>query len=733
MWRLPIRSPHASAVTIFCLAIPLIACCARLLFATSPQANKPRQDLHGVISHAILTPPLRSPEVELRYSPDGKYLILQDLAGVSILVKNPLRILFHISANQIYPAQFSADSQYLVLVSRALTIGKWKLPEGVKIASAELPVKEECLDGQLSPGGDFFACTTPDFHFVLFDVFTQKVVFEDSTIPILVPLPGRSTRMPFNFFFSSLDSNTAFAGPFGLVETVHPTSNANHSLFTSAIHFSPDAKTLIANLPAGSLGLDLTTKKRFEPPSAVEKTMLGTVALLRNDRVVAVGKGKGKEKPDAAAMLSLKNGKVLSSFPFTADRIRIASNPRFAVIYNYGPDAPSAGAFDLEQNRLVDTPPNFSLDINGDEMAVYSVNCSIALYKVGERSLRASLPLPLNPLPILRSASTTPDLEKLALAVDGSGAIFQVSNGQREASLPTFSAVNFPDPQAALLLLPRNHENLARVSRVNLSDGASSPSWEVGKEQQLRAGGPVFLEYTFKKGSAGPRGEVPESGVQSPYRLRAIDPGGGKELWKRDFEDNPPTPFADPQGERLVLGWKAKSPEAKDAASHSPSAHEIYKKAKLTDHDSFFEALDARTGKSVGGFLLQAGNGAASFDAAFSLGDVMILTKDELRVSIYSLIDGQLKARLVGLRPAASAQTNLLALDLGGNRVGIYDLLSGAKLDEQLFPDLIAYLHFSGDGKRLFVLTEHQAVAILDMSKVREADTESSKSADQKN
>jgi hypothetical protein len=92
-----------------------------------------------------------------------------------------------------------------------------------------------------------------------------------------------------------------------------------------------------------------------------------------------------------------------------------------------------------------------------------------------------------------------------------------------------------------------------------------------------------------------------------------------------------------------------------------------------------------------------------------------------------------LKARLVGLRPAATAQTNLLALDLGGNRLGIYDLLSGTKLDEQLFPDLIAYLHFSGDGKRLFVLTEHQAVAILDMSKVREADAEPSKPADQKN
>jgi len=83
-------------------------------------------------------------------------------------------------------------------------------------------------------------------------------------------------------------------------------------------------------------------------------------------------------------------------------------------------------------------------------------------------------------------------------------------------------------------------------------------------------------------------------------------------LWKRDFGANAPTPFADPQGDRLVLGWKAKSWDAKEAASRNPAVKLIYKNAKLTDQDSFFEALDVRTGKSLGGILVQVGSGAPS-------------------------------------------------------------------------------------------------------------------------
>jgi len=118
------------------------------------------------------------------------------------------------------------------------------------------------------------------------------------------------------------------------------------------------------------------------------------------------------------------------------------------------------------------------------------------------------------------------------------------------------------------------------------------------------------------------------------------------------------------------------------------------------------------------------GSGPISFDSAFSVGDTMILVKDSVRISLFSLADGQLKARLVGVGPSVSAESKLLALDLESGRLGIYDSNSGVKLQQFIFPDSIAYTRFSADGKRLFLLTEHQATFILDVSKVREAHTE---------
>jgi hypothetical protein len=174
----------------------------------------------------------------------------------------------------------------------------------------------------------------------------------------------------------------------------------------------------------------------------------------------------------------------------------------------------------------------------------------------------------------------------------------------------------------------------------------------------------------------------------------------------------------DPQGDRLVLGWGAKTGGAHKAARQHETAWQSFKTAKINKEDTLFEALDARSGESLGCVLVQTGSGAKSFESAYSEGDSLILVKDGIRLSLYSLRDGSLKARLVGERSAANAQSALLALHRGGGLVTLYDLNSGAQRYELRFQEGIAYLHFSVDGKRLFVLTEHQAAYIIDVNGV---------------
>jgi len=653
MWRFLIPSRRSSVLLGSFAAILVLSTAERFLTA-SPQSTQHRQDLHSVLSQVTLTPPLRSPEVSLRYSPDGRYLLLQDPTGVDVLPRNPLQLLFHISADNVYPAQFSNDSRSLALVSRSLGFSKWRLPDAEKIANGDLPSKEECTDGQLSPGGEFFACLRPDFHFALFEISSQKVVLDEFVPPM--PFSGsggfRSLYPPVVHFLIALDNMNAFPSPFGMLRTSEPRPIPNRSLNVSSVHFSPDAKILVADSSRSLFGIDIAARKKFELPGAIQKAFHGAMALQSTDRLIASNNLKGRQPENASTVLSLRNGDALGKLPVTATQLQMATNPRFLLSYNISSEGQNAAAFDLEQNLPLETPPAVALDIHGDELAVYTLNGSIAIYRLGKKDLLAHLPLPLAALPLPRSAALTANLDKLALAVDGVGALFDVSTGRRVATLAMFSAANFLDEQEASLLFPRFHDAPPRTSRLNMSNGTLAPSWEIGKDQLLRSGGPVLLDYVFLKGKIGFLTDIPSAGMQGPYNLRALDPATGKELWKRIFDANSPTPFADPQGQRLVLGWKARTSEAKSAMNRNPAARDVLKNTKLSDHDSYFEALDARSGNSVGGVLVAVGNGASTFDAAFSLGDSMILQKDGIRVSVYSMKDGQLKAAPVQVRKA---------------------------------------------------------------------------------
>ena len=724
MWRLPAPLPHAIPFLSLCVAISLPLFDSPPSLFSSPQSDPPRQNLHSVLSKSVLTPPLRSPEATLHFSPNGKYLLLQDASGIAVLSTTPLAIVFYFASGDLYPAQFSADSEQLTAVSRSLSFVTWKLPGETKVAAGDLLLHSDCLDGQLSPDAQYFACLTPDFKFSLVEISTQKSLFEDSINGPAHFSPGsvRSKTASSFMSFVSLDSDSAFSRPFGVIRTSNPRVSPGRSLSSSSIYFCADSKVLMVNLPRVGFGLDLTARKRFDVSDRFQKMKTGALALQGADRAVVIEEEKDKETK--SSIISLKNGRVLASPHFTADRLRLASNPRYIILHTFESGGSGAGAFDLTESRLLDVPHNASMDVFEDLMALYDSGGLVALYRVGDRELLSSLRVPLVALPVLSAASVSPGLEQLAISVGGEGVLFQVSNGQRSSTFGKFTAANFSDQRNAILLQANSRHDPPRVLRVDVSNGETSPAWEIPKNVALHSNGPVLLEYSYKPEIITARWdfEVPEA--QTPFRLRALDPASGKELWKRDFGANAPTPFADPQGDRLVLGWKAKSWDAKEAASRNPAVKLIYKNAKLTDQDSFFEALDARTGKSLGGILVQVGSGPISFDSAFSVGDTMILVKDSVRISLFSLADGQLKARLVGVGPSVSAESKLLALDLESGRLGIYDSNSGVKLQQFIFPDSIAYTRFSADGKRLFLLTEHQATFILDVSKVREAHTE---------
>jgi hypothetical protein len=112
---------------------------------TASQVTQPPEQLHGVLGRTHLSPPLRAAPQQIRFSPDGKYLLIQFESGIYILNRRPLQIQTWIYAPDILPARFSADSKTLVLATRSLAITQWNLADNRRSDETILKKQGGCL------------------------------------------------------------------------------------------------------------------------------------------------------------------------------------------------------------------------------------------------------------------------------------------------------------------------------------------------------------------------------------------------------------------------------------------------------------------------------------------------------------------------------------------------------------------------------------------------------------
>jgi hypothetical protein len=119
--------------------------------------------------------------------------------------------------------------------------------------------------------------------------------------------------------------------------------------------------------------------------------------------------------------------------------------------------------------------------------------------------------------------------------------------------------------------------------------------------------------------------------------------------------------------------------------------------------------LDSLTGNFVSAFLVRTGKGAFRLQTADSLGDWLVMSDNSNRVLLYSISSGELKARFFG--------SELLSVVSNPGELAIYDLRTLKRRDQFDFPRYLSMDAFSGDGKKLLVLTDDQTAYILDMTK----------------
>ena len=669
----------------------------------SAQTRHVRERLRGVLSSAKLYPELRA-NASIHYSPDGKYLFVQDSAGIMLFSRNPLRLVTYVDAPHSYAARFSADSQVLTLLTFDLFLSRWKVADGTQIPAPNLVIPDGCLSATLSPGGDLLACDTPEMQLALYRLDDGARLFSASIRNVPPGLGGVLT--PF-------DSTTDFSAPFGFFLSNTIKQFANRGLFRLPVWFSPDGKFMIAGDDSNSLRVNLSafTKENFGSP--LHKRLAAIAGLAENDRALLLDRSKS-EPP---SVVSFTSGQVITTLPGAVDSAQLCTNSRFALFRKESDSTIELG--DLYSTKIVSIPDGLAADVYGNEIAVLKRDGTVLFFKYGESEAQTGARLPLGSLPPLHAAGVDPELTTLALSVDGVGEIFDVATGQLLLHQKMFVGAQMADSKHPLLLMSQDFKTPREVLRGDVEKRTAPSSWSARPEAEILSGEAAFLAYSVWS-ELGRMMLIVRDGSGVAFSLRGLNPVSGAQLWTMKFNEEIPTPFSDPQGDRFVLGWRAKTQRARNAVKNNPVVLDAFKHSKRMEQDSVFEVFDAATGKSLGGVFIQFGDGPINFTSVFSAGDFLYLVKDDTRVTVMSLRDGKIVARAKGFRPTPSAQGNLFALDEGFGRLGVYDLTSGTRLEQQQFGDSIAYKHFSADGKKLLVLTQHQQVSVLDMSDVRE-------------
>ena len=132
--------------------------------------------------------------LQFRFSPDGRYALVQDASWVDVLTVKPFAVLFRAAAQKAGPASFTPDSREVVFLSSLPVangqqieavpapsqVERWSVP-GAKRLSATAIDLHSCETRVLSPDGRLLACVEFNGDLRLTDVESGAAVFEKQT------------------------------------------------------------------------------------------------------------------------------------------------------------------------------------------------------------------------------------------------------------------------------------------------------------------------------------------------------------------------------------------------------------------------------------------------------------------------------------------------------------------------------------------------------------------------
>jgi hypothetical protein len=648
-----------------------------------------QQVLPGLIARKVLESPLRADIERLAFSRDGKYLLAQDAAGVFVLAREPLKVLFYVPQDDIADSHFTPDSRGVVLISEDLRVQRWNVESGKREWVRELAERDSCRRKVLSPDGKTVACYTWGLELQLLDVDSNKILYSQKE------------------FYSRIGGTAWNVGQW----VIDMRRMMEMLLAAVDMEFSPDGRYFLAGRGELTLGYDLVAQRPLSLASGVRAIMERNFAFLADGNLAGVAGSRGEK----SGVVTFPAGELVSHQPL---RGKLAGGARGPYLVIRPAEKYPVGILSVVQQKYLAASKTSAMDIYDDTFVAERKNGEVALYKVGTAQAFASIQLPQSELAGVRTAFVSPDFNWLALSQRGRGAVWDVEHNQRVLHVRGFEGAYIgPDGQMVAMVpmdpKPGEEKEDADVllATVTLGNGETVSSHPLSKDERRHEHQHGrYLVYLHPTNTDRPNGD---------WVLEVRDAVSGGALWSRNFEHEMPIIDADVEDGTMTLLWGLGSKAAKELVKQDAAlaARRSAMGEKRTDY--YIEVLETATGRARGKVLLETGEASFRVLRAFSAGDWLGVRDNRGRVVLYALPSGEVKGRFFAKAASISPAVGMVALETDTGKLDIYDLSGMKKVQTLAFPVGLALGRFSSDGKRLFVLDRNQTAYLFDTAKLK--------------
>jgi WD40 repeat protein len=625
------------------------------------------ESLPGLISRQQLALPLRPDITNVKFSPDGKYILAQDDGGIHVLTREPLASFFFIDAPDAEKASFSGDSHSIVFHTRGLRVEVWDIALKERVSTAEIVSKDHCLLARLSPDGKYLGCVRSDWSLTLLDVASSSPLF---------------TREHFVSF-------SAYTNWYLLFRMM-----AEGKYSPVAMEFSPDGRYFIAGTLNGSFAYDLSAKHEFSLPSSIKRITRFSFAFLGNERIVGVD----YDNPHNSPVLRFPSGGKITELPLS-NTTHVTAPAHGDNVLLWPLKVKPLGVMDIQNGKLFAAFDHGAGDAFNNLVVSERADGEIEVFDVEKKQGVASVRLNQSRLGTLRTITVSPSFDMLAVSTASRGALWDMNHNIQVALTYGFHAAWLTDDRLAYVDFAK-HEKLERtIARLDAMGNMQSvlPL----EEDSGYMTGPYFItekrarEYTLER---------------RDWTIEIQDYRNKTTVWTRRFPREVPRVSYHSAG--ILLEWPAAADAAKEEMQKFPELA-----GRAEKEDIFFELVDLKTSAVTGKLLLHTNKGALRILRTSIDGDWIAFATSGDRLLVYSLTTGEEKMRMFGVRPLLNSASRQMTVSTATGELDLYDLGNVQGKREYNFPTSVIYERFSPDGKRLFVLTRDQTAYTLDLTR----------------